>query len=180
MQLILPKSRIPVGRLEMPLFFGAGPIRGGADWQAECFESLNRADPEEGTLALPCRYQREHPLHGLQLKPTQGFFPRQTLWERYYLHFASQLGCIIFWLPTPVDYIAESGHSYARDTRGELGEWRAHLMHQPNYRLVIGAEPDFPGLDVIKANFHDALGDSFPFYDTLAETVQAALAKAHH
>lgn len=179
MDLILPKSRIPVGQLNPPLFFAAGPIRGGADWQAECFERLDRAHPEDGTLAIPCRYQRDHPLYARHLPPTQGLFARQTFWERYYLDFASKLGCIIFWLPTPTNYLPEPGHSYARDTRGELGEWRAHLMHRPNLGVVIGAEPDFPGLDVIKANFYDALGDNFPFYDTLAETVQAALAKAH-
>ncbi len=89
-------------------------------------------------------------------------------------------GCIIFWLPeesrtNPRD----DGSPYARDTYGELGEWRARCSTKQNWlvsapRVVIGAEPGFPGLKQIKTNF-EAMIPGFPFYDSLEETINAAI-----
>jgi hypothetical protein len=110
----------------------------------------------------------------------QDFFERQTDWERHYLDMAADkwpTGCIIFWLgdqrkPRPDNL------PYAMDTRGEIGEWRGRMMHNPALRVVMGAEEDFPGLRQIKRNFELALPD-FPIYDTMEEVVERAAFFAH-
>jgi len=48
-------------------------------------------------------------------------------------------------------------------------------MHDKAIRLVIGAEPDFPGLNQIQENFKRALGvPSFTIYNSIPEVVQRA------
>jgi len=59
------------------------------------------------------------------------------------------------------------------DTRGELGEWRWRIK-TGQARVVIGAEPAFPGLSQIQRNFNAALGREFPIYPSIAETAKAA------
>lgn len=51
-------------------------------------------------------------------------------------------------------------------------------MHNPDLHVVIGAESDFPGLNVIQRNFNDALGCKFPIYRTMEETASAAIYKS--
>lgn len=71
------------------------------------------------------------------------------------------------------------GMPYAMDTRGELGEWRGRLMHNPGLRVFIGADPDFPGLSQISRNFDAALKTSFPIAATMEElAARACLGKS--
>lgn len=173
--IILPKTFIPEGSLFKPVFFLAGPIRGGGDWQRQACHLLLVSN-SVCTVVIPCQYERDDPLYKSQSYGIASNFPRQTRWERHYLELAGRLGCIIFWLPAPQpDFVPQPGHSYARDTRGELGEWRTQLYYQPRLRVVFGAEADFPGLSVFEANLHDQLGSDFPIHTTLPETVAAAV-----
>jgi hypothetical protein len=48
-------------------------------------------------------------------------------------------------------------------------------MHDSSLRIVIGAEPGFPGLSQIQRNFGLAIGSTFPIHSTLAATVDAAI-----
>jgi hypothetical protein len=66
------------------------------------------------------------------------------------------------------------GKDYARDTRGELGEWRGQLKHDKNVRFVIGAEQGFDGLDIIKCN-SSAVSPGIEFYSTLEKTCEEAV-----
>ena len=92
---------------------------------------------------------------------------------------AAMVGCLIFWLPCESKiYPRTGGEPYAMDTRGELGEWRGRLMNDPDLRIVIGAEPGFPGLSQISRNFSLATKSDFPIYGSLAETIAAAIKMA--
>lgn len=180
MKIIFPNTLCSVDRL--PLFFLAGPIAGGGDWQEHCCMLLSQQLSTEFYVASPVRYDRNHPLRAYELDGTRNYFSRQLLWERYYLDIAGRphrWGCIIFWLPeeSETDPRAD-GFPYAMDTRGELGEWRGRMMYDGYSHVVIGAEPGFPGLDQIVTNFRVAISNSFPIYPTLTETVKAALCKS--
>jgi hypothetical protein len=175
-KIILPKSNVslaPFRNPRLPFFFLAGPIKGGADWQYQmCLELEKRVG--DFVVAIPCRYTAGHPLFAHKVEGDGTPFDRQLTWERYYLELASIRGCIIFWLPAESrSHPRDDGLPYAMDTRGELGEWRWRMKRTA--QVVIGAEPDFPGLSVIQRNFNLALGykdEDFPIYpnlETLAE-----------
>ncbi|HEY0010348.1 MAG TPA: hypothetical protein VGB97_00340 [Candidatus Paceibacterota bacterium] len=180
MHFILPKKRPDLhsqGLSALPLFFLAGPIQGAGDWHVRMSELL--ADSAGNSIVVnPSRYDGRHEHYRHQLDGPEVDI-RQTDWERHYLRQAAidwHAGCIIFWLAEQVGPRTD-GRPYASDTRGELGEWRGHMMHVRNARVVVGAEKDFPGLSVIERNFQLALGASFRISDTMEEV--AARAAVH-
>lgn len=174
MRIILPKTLIPEEMITSPLFFLLGPIRGGGDWQRTCYKMLEKRIPE-CWIANPARYSPKHWLMRIRERGPNRF-ARQLSWERFYLEMASRKGCIIAWLPTESKYRPRTdGGPYARDTLGELGEWRGRMMHGETNRFVLGGKPDFPGIDVITRNFRHALGNSFVVSSTLLETVERAI-----
>lgn len=180
MHLILPKTH-PV--LEehrgLPMFFLAGPILGGGDWHIPMSELLIKRF-EHLIIVNPSRYQHFHPFYGYRMSGEENRFERQTDWERHYLGQAAEMwpnGCIIFWLAEQKEP-RQDGKPYAMDTRGEIGEWRGHMMHAPRLRVVMGAEKNFPGLSQIRRNFELVLLD-FKIYDTMEEVVERAAFFAH-
>lgn len=181
--IILPNVLVPQGTLVEPLFFLAGPVRGGGNWQLKAHSLLVQQMQGACSVVIPCRYKPGDPLYGLQEPGRTDVFERQVLWERYYLELASRRGCIAFWLPVidkSSDVAEDPDFCYARDTRGELGEWRGRdkILKElclPRPKMVVGAEVGFPGLSVIQANFDDALGENYPIYTTLPETIRAAV-----
>jgi len=106
-------------------------------------------------------------------------FVKQLSWERCYMEIASKQGCIIFWLPCEDRESTRSiiDGPYAMDTRGELGEWRGRMMCNKHnlIKVVVGADPEFPGLSQIQRNFNEAFNTVFPIYSSLGETVEAAV-----
>ncbi len=171
--LILPKNRVNIAG--KTVFFLAGPIKGGGDWQKKAIELLNQALPD-AYVVCPKRYNAALGISDDEsvCKP----FERQTYWERYYLKIASQQGCVIFWLPEE-DTVEprNDGSPYGRDSYGEIGEWRATLKYVPGTQLVLGAEPNFPGLEQIIMNFRQMINPNFSNYVSLEETIQAAVTK---
>jgi hypothetical protein len=156
------------------MFFLAGPIQGAGDWHVEMAKLLTQA-VGESLIVNPSRYDESHPHFQRRLEGPE-LDERQTDWERYYLRQAAtdwHAGCIVFWLAAQVEP-RKDGSSYGRDTYGEVGEWRAHLMHETSARVVMGAEENFPGLSQIKRNFEQALGSSFRIYDTMQEVAEKA------
>lgn len=181
MKIIIPKRWIPDEEIVGPLFFLAGPIRGGGDWQSYMCTQL-WGWQRECTVACPCRWEEPHHLGTMFVPPdAEPRFKRQLEWERYYLERAGsgdRQGCIIFWLGCESREFPHLGpEPYAMDTRGELGEWRWRMKTE-NARVVIGADPGFFGLSQIQRNFSQALGYDFPIYQTISETVHAAIALA--
>ena len=155
----------------MPLFFLAGPIAGGDDWQQKMSEMLV-ARVGNCIIANPCRYGPGHPQYQFRFQGNAEF-EAQTLWERYYLRQAAlewPTGCIVGWCPAESKtHSRNDGNPYAMDSRGEIGEWRTHLMYDRRVRFVLGAEPEFPGLRTIKRNFADAVGPHFEIFGTMTE-----------
>jgi hypothetical protein len=176
MRIILPKTYHSVDLTYGPLFFLAGPVRGGGDWQAECCAEISKHFTNFYAV-LPCPYEMSHPLQAFKVAGKQNFFDRQLPWERYYLGLAATHGCLLFWLPAESKINPRLDGPYAQDTYGELGEWRGRLMYEPTLRIVIGAEPNFPGLSQIQRNFNQATGTDFPIYNTLEKTVAMAVEK---
>ena len=177
-KVILPKTLVDLKPYpEHPLFYLGGPIFGADDWQYPACRMLEGLAPDS-FVAVPRRYGAKSVLWGVQAKGSPDHFPRQLLWERHYMWLAGgniRLGCLVFWLCSESPHNRRNdGNPYAMDTRGELGEWRATLKYSRGAKVVIGAEPDFPGLEVIQTNFNEALGYEFPFYDSLEETLREA------
>jgi len=188
MKLILPKKYVNVGPdsfyAKTPTFFLAGPVLGAGDWQRRMMSLIDKR-MEQSLVVCPCRYDESDVLHKehafVSGKSAEVVFEHQTNWERYYLEHASRKGCIIFWLGCESKLSPRNdGKPYSCDTLGEIGEWRGHLMHNPNLHVVVGAEHDFPGLSVIKTNFLAALGVNFPIYSNMEATVVAAIQKSYN
>ncbi len=179
MHVLLPKTFVDLEQYaSLPLFFLAGPIKGGGDWQQVMCAKLQENVNEDFLVAIPCRYQAGHPLFDLRLNGEVGRFPRQLNWERFYLQAAAKThprGCLIFWLQVESDREPRiDGLPYAMDTRGELGEWRGRMMHDSSVRLAIGADPTFPGLSQIERNFSQAI-PNFTVATTMDQVVRSAV-----
>jgi hypothetical protein len=181
MRILLPKIHVRLTEIDGPLFFLMGPILGGGDWQTKaCLHLLGTYLPGF-TVVVPCRWKADHPLSQYFIEGEQ-MVGSQVQWERYWLSEAGTLkrkGCIIAWLPCEdPTHPSDDGQPYARDTYGELGEWRGHLYHSPRHHFSLGMEPEFPGGGVIRKNFDLSLGsDSAPFLisPTLETTISRAI-----
>ena len=188
MIIILPNDRVDISWPSFSLFFLAGPVLGGGDWQYKMCQHLETETRRpQGRVygglyvAIPCRYPLSHPLRQMQCEgtPKGAPFSQQLDWERYYLDYApcTRNGRIIFWLACESKTEPRNdGNPYARDTYGELGEWRGRMMSDTSLksRVFIGAEEGFPGLDQIRRNFKAALGVDFRIYSTMQEVARAA------
>ena len=171
-----------------PLFFLAGPLGGGGDWQSDMCAALLQCVPTGFTAVLPYGLEDRpatdpsHAAFPLTALPAEAFTARQLPWERAYLDAAAGAqpppgsstpcrGCLVFWLPQEsASHPKGPGHGpYAQDTRGELGEWRGRLMSNRSLRVVVGGEEGFRGFDTVRRNFKLALGDDFPVHDTRGE-----------
>lgn len=172
-KILVPKEHNPQ-MVQMPTYFLAGPVKGGGNWQFKAIQELQK-HLQDFYVAVPFRILPGEPFYEFVDKGTGEDFPRQTLWERHFLSEASQFGSIIFWLPCEDRSNPRPGGDYARDTRGELGEWRGRMIGDSRLKVVVGAEAGFPGLSQIKANFDDALGEDFVIYPTLEDTVKMAV-----
>jgi hypothetical protein len=181
MKILLPKNYVEIPE-NTPVFFLAGPVRGGDDWQQACCNLLQKQMGDtEFYVAIPYFIQvlpENHPLLLAQVIADTKHFPRQLNWERYYIDLAAKQGCLIFWLPEESKTNPRiGGGPYATDTRGEVGEWRGRMMYNKTAKVVIGGEEGFEGFDVLCRNFKFALGDTFEVGKTLEETVFQAIQK---
>lgn len=185
MHILLPKLYVDpktFGRL--PLYFLAGPIRGGGDWQSRMCEIIEHSDPD-CIVACPHRWGPGHSFANRCMPGEEGRFERQTDWERFYLavageHIGAEYGSIIVWLEPQQESRPPEAGVYARDTLGEIGEWRGRLMYEPGLRIVIGADPDYDphGVNIMQYNFEKALRRKFPIYRSMQETFRAAMTMA--
>ena len=184
MKILLPKREIrseewPSGKTLR--FFLGGPIRGGGDWQHQMCLTLQALN-DDCLICCPCRWDETHRLAKYFLLGKEAGYTHQLAWERDQLNWigAGTDSCIIFWLPVQCEPRPSEQGPYARDTYGELGEWRGRMMKKPypSVRMVVGGEPGFPGLDVITRNFRHAVSGDFPVYPTMEETAEAAVKRA--
>ena len=179
---ILPKSHPVLEDFRNhPLFFLAGPILGSDDWQADMTALLRKMTGGDCLVVNPSRYNQDHPLYADRMGGNEDFFESQTVWERHYLKLAGEswnFSCVIFWLPEEnVEHPRDDGQPYARDTRGEISEWRFRLAAN-RARVVMGAEPSFPGLSVIKKNSDDLVPGRLPVLSSMEEVATEAVHRA--
>ena len=182
MPIYVPKQIVPLSpTTESPLLFLAGPIRGGGDWQAQMAESiLDKAS--SALIACPSRWDDSHRLAHHFHQPFSQADNRQLVWERHYLKQAglepNVPGCIIFWLGLESADAPHPGpEPYAMDTRREIGKFTA-FAEMMDVRIVVAGDRRFHGLDVILFELSEAVGRSFPFYETMAEAADHAILTA--
>lgn len=177
------------------VFFLAGPIKGAGDWQKSAIKMLQKfaaTVPVKRSVYVVCPsvYQPNHELYSLKVdgiaeekytKKQRKVIDSQTSWERRYLELASRLGCIIFWLAQEDEKNPRKREEgpYARDTYGELGEWRARMYYEWKYNktrinLVIGGHHDFHGLAQIARNYKQMVGNDFKISTTLPDLIKRA------
>lgn len=180
-KILIPKGYYELTPEDGPVFFLAGPVRGGSDWQKTVVEELSKK-LEKCVIAIPYYFAAdEHfPLKETAEEGVPGKFGRQLAWERYYLEEAAKKGCIIFWLPEenklkprPLD-----AGPYATDTRGEIGRWSVEQKYNPDYNVVLGAEENFFSLSQIERNWIADQGHDVVFPRTIPELVDMAINKA--
>ena len=180
-KIILPKTLREIDPNYGPLFFLAGPVRGGGDWQKRCCEEIRELLPKF-YAAIPYYHNSEvrFPLMEHAERGLPNAFPRQLNWERYYMLEAAKFGCLIFFLPeeSKTEPRPSDAGPYATDTRGEIARWSVELKYNHHYRLVVGVEPGFVGLDQIKRNFDLDQGYKFPFRTSLEDVAKDAVQKA--
>ena len=163
-----------------PLFFTAGPDRGGSNWQERFCESM-RCQLADFTVAVPCRWRPDAKFANYCLAGDENKLRRQKQWERYYIEMSllfskTHQGCLIFWLPAEdKKNPRDDGKPYAMDTRGELGRWGKFAAITRSH-LIIGGETGFPGLRSIREDFRLDFnipnGEQFPFCTSLEEVVE--------
>lgn len=181
MKIILPKMVVDKSKINYPLFFITGPVRGGGGWQEHFCLELGKVIPEF-FAAVPCRWRSGDRLFCYHVGEFSDAFESQTEWEHFYLEQAATFsekrnGAIIFFLPLQnKEFPRVDGQPYARDTYGELGAWRRTLVFRPSIKLLVGADSDFPGLKVIRRNFKHDLGYDFPIHESMEELAKAAAA----
>lgn len=181
MRIIIPKGKFAPGEDipgDVPVYFLAGPIRGGGDWQARMCDALLTFSRSDFVVACPCRWDASHRLAQYFVRQPCESFDRQLAWEQRYLTMAGRGaygGCVIFWLGEEDKRNPHPGpEPYAMDTRGELGEWRMRMKHE-GARVVLGAEHAFHGLSQIRRNFDHVMGCEVRFHNTIESTARAAI-----
>lgn len=174
-RIVVPKRYVPV----MPgdiIFYLAGPVRGGGDWQRFFIEGFLKGTERSWThifrtkmfprikFIVPCRWGTDHPLSEYFVtqyeSPSTGdqVLDSQTAMERLYLRsviIQRNASKILFGLfpedsnnPRPKD----SG-PYACDTYGELGRWTTIARYEGNSLCIqIACHPGFPGSRTIMRN----------------------------
>jgi len=144
--------------------------------------ALQDATKGECIVASPCRWDASHPLAQHFMEGAGHRFDRQLEWERYYITQAATewpYGCVLFWLGTQQEPRAKAAGPYAQDTYGELGELRGRMIYEKRIRIVIGAESEFPGIDVIQRNFAHALKQrSYQLFSHIDDTAKAAVRRS--
>ncbi len=182
MTIYLPKLIVPLTpTTESPLFFLAGPIRGGGDWQSNMAQAIMRRKPQS-LIACPSRWDATHWLAKDFHHPFCQAPNRQLAWERHYLKQAGLEagvpGCVIFWLGLESAFDPHPGpEPYAMDTRREIGKFTAYA-EMMDVRIIVGGDPLFFGLDVILYELQEALGKPVMFFETMAVAAEAAITVA--
>ncbi len=174
MKLVLPTTIVPTCPGHGPLFFLAGPTRGGGGWQDVCCKELSRLF-HDFYAAIPYfpHNSREcsHVCRGIH------DVTEQLKWKRHYFERASRMGCVILWLPeeSKISPRPPGKGSYAQATIADIARSSVYLKRNSDLNIVIGAEPGFPELERIQANFQLEFGSTFPFHTSLRSVIEAAI-----
>ncbi len=178
LKLIPPETLVRIDVSDPPLFFLEGPVIGTSDWQSHAIEELQE-QIGDCYVATSRKYDWSHPLSQFKVQGTDTLFDSKHSWKRHFASLAAHSGCLIFWLACE-DGMMPKRHDapYARETYVSLGEWLTHMQYNPRLQVVVGAEPNFPGICDIRNDFNRGLKTSlFPVHVTLKATIKAAVDK---
>jgi len=182
MSVILPGASADKKDIKGPLFFLGGPEDGGGNWRETCYELFKERLGDDFCAAIPCKYPAKHPFMSLRL-PSVGRFGREP-WVRFYSTEAGMFrepGCTLYYVPIEsAEQPRSDGLPYAFHTTFDLGEWLGRLQYERGARVRFGLGIDraYPGRDIIVRSFDRALTEPFKIYQTLEETVNAAIKTA--
>lgn len=149
--LLEPKRVIPESLADRPVFFLAGPIRGGGGWQLEAAEYLWKKFPgavvcdptwreaflehtKDGEAYARVYAHRRHSVG----KKDETLYPAQAPWESDHMLRAAQKGVLLFWLPKQREDRPKSEGVYAQDTRVEVGMWIERLKWMKKFQETYG------------------------------------------
>lgn len=150
--LLRPKYAIPPELADRKIFFLAGPIRGGGNWQMRAAEIIWKKYPGS-IVADPTRWDKvaekansvekdailKHLMYSIG-KLDESTFPRQAIWEKVHMLKSAGKGKLLFWFekesendPRPKDEGV-----YAQDTRVEAGMWIEKLKQNNKLQVKFG------------------------------------------
>lgn len=151
-------------RVDGPVIFLAGPIRGSTNWQNRAIRRIKSLRPRLH-IASPRRPALE------QDDFAEEIFNEQVDWEHFYLRRAADEGVILFWLAKEAEHRCD--RAYAQTTRFELGE--ATAMHRLIHtKVVVGIEKGFTGGKYICRTL-DKKCPGIPIYYSLRRTCDEAI-----
>lgn len=136
-KVIIPKTYVK--KLEEPLIFLAGPVKGAPNWQDEAVDILFSLE-KDIMVALPKR-EIEDKIAKYVIVGDENYFPRQRAWERHYLDIASRTGTILFWLPGEIEHKCEK--AYGAMTRFELGLTLGWYKYNKEISFCVGTDLKF-------------------------------------
>jgi len=145
-------------KLEGPLVFLAGPIRGARDWQSWAIEILTKTDPLLN-IASPRR-------PGGNKKFVNNDGEEQTTWEHYHMERTLPDGVILFFLAKETTHYCDG--AYAQTSRFELA-WKFCEHRFLGTQIVIGIEPGFSNRHYIRETISEH-APHIPIRETLAAT----------
>lgn len=160
-EIIIPPQYIKV---DGPVVFLAGPIRGAVDWQKEAMRYI-REKSQTLHIASPRRSILE------QDEFLEAIFDEQVDWEHHYLGRAAENGVTLFWLAKETNHRCD--RAYAQTTRFELGE-AVGRQEFTKAKIVVGIEEGFTGGKYIS----QTLAKKFPavlLTDSLEEACNLAV-----
>jgi hypothetical protein len=163
---------------DFPLYFFGGPLQGAPDWHPELFKLLQERLPYF-IAVLPTRYAPNHPLYQYRLIGKPNFFARQRHYEAFYIKAAREArrrragGALLLNLCCQ-SQPRNDGRPYGTDSWREASETYTRLEYEPDLRVLIRAEENFPGRELLKDCYDAATKSDFPFYETLEELADAA------
>lgn len=181
--LIVPANSIVLSEEQLKknnIYFLAGPILGGGNWQKDAIKMLEQKDPG-CYVVCPWDWYQPHELYASSIPQDKLLALKHKEWTTYYMELSAKYGSLIFWLP------CEKQHTdnYIRDTYYQLKLWgNSYSKNWAIYNITIGAEGKFPSLSIIKKNWLEdsKIQPSYPtnipetlFYTTIEDTIIGAI-----
>lgn len=186
-KLILPNNAVPI-EPGAKVFFLAGPDLGGDHWWSEAIRLLERRVtnsyvicPKEHTIGNPVFQYVPRENDDVSKERSMKPFRDKAEWKRYYLDMAYARGIVILWMPAEDKSFPRPSEKgpYGIDVYGWLMDWREKSNGSGRNHIAVGGEDKFPDFPSIAASCRVKLGSDFPVYQTLQETVDAAVALAN-
>ncbi len=175
--LILPRTSVSLRNKK--LFYLAGPVEGGGNWQKKAIVVLRKKFPD-AYFAFNCPFDRMRRLRRFAVRGDEAQYSNETEWQREHMEFAAKHGCLVFWLG-PQDKEEDVDFSkvpYGLEASREEAEWAFRLFCNKKLRVVIGTHHSFPGQGRIMENLLVLFGINVPLHGRLQDVLDATIKMA--